>query len=124
MTPALLPADGAVRLSRALALGSLIGLILLGLAWELWLAPTGSGRLAIKVLPLLFCLPGLLRNRLYTYRVLSLMVWLYVAEGSVRAYSEHGPSAQLALTEIALCLLLFSACAAHIRWRLRPAVPV
>jgi uncharacterized membrane protein len=116
------PADGAVRLTRALALGSLIGLIVLGLAWELWLARTGSGRLAIKVLPLLFCLPGLLRNRLYTYRVLSLMVWLYVAEGSVRAYSEHGLSAQLALTEIALCLLLFSACAAHIRWRLRPPV--
>ena len=120
MTPASLPADGAVRLSRAVALGSLIALIVLCLAWELWLARTGTGRLAIKVLPLLFCLPGLLRNRLYTYRVLSLMVWLYVAEGSVRAYSEHGLSAQLALTEIALCLLLFTACAAHIRGRLRP----
>ncbi|MCU0966110.1 MAG: DUF2069 domain-containing protein, partial [Burkholderiaceae bacterium] len=35
--------DAIVRWSRWLALGSLIGLIVLGLAWELWLAPTGSG---------------------------------------------------------------------------------
>ena len=54
--------------SRALAVGSLVGLIALGLAWELWLAPTGSGWLALKVLPLLLPLAGLLRNRMYTYR--------------------------------------------------------
>jgi uncharacterized membrane protein len=29
-------------------------------------------------------LPGLLRHRLYTYRWLSLLVWLYVTEGLVR----------------------------------------
>ena len=34
-------------------------LLVLGLAWELWLAPTGRGTLAIKVLPLLLPLPGL-----------------------------------------------------------------
>ena len=32
---------------------SLLALIVLGLAWELWLAPTGRGTLALKVLPLL-----------------------------------------------------------------------
>ena len=128
MTPTPLAAAGATRgiapgISRGLALASLIGLIALCLSWELWLAPTGSGRLAIKVLPLLFCVPGLLRDRLYTYRVLSLMVWLYVVEGSVRAYAERGLSAQLALVEVVLCLLLFTACALHIRWPLRPAAP-
>jgi uncharacterized membrane protein len=40
----------------------LLGLIVLGLAWELWLAPTGSGTLAIKVLPLVRALAGLLRT--------------------------------------------------------------
>jgi hypothetical protein len=51
-------ADRVVRLTRAMALGSVIGLIVLGLGWELWWAPTGSGTLALKVLPLLLPLPG------------------------------------------------------------------
>ena len=65
-------------------------LIALGLAWELWLAPTGSGWLALKVLPLLLPLAGLLRNRMYTYRWVSLFVWLYFIEGVVRAASDRG----------------------------------
>jgi uncharacterized membrane protein len=40
------------------------------------------------VLPLLLPLPGLLKNRMYTYRWLSLLVWLYFAEGVVRATSD------------------------------------
>ena len=35
-------------------LGSVYALIALGLAWELWLAPTGNRTWAIKVLPLEF----------------------------------------------------------------------
>ena len=50
--------DAVVRAARAGVLASLLGLIALGLAWELWLAPTGSGTLAIKVLPLVLGLPG------------------------------------------------------------------
>ena len=78
-----------LRATRALAVAATLALIALGLAWELWLAPTGSGTLAIKVLPLLLPLPGLMRMRLYTYRWTSLLVWLYVAEGAVRATSER-----------------------------------
>ena len=37
-----------VRRTRALAVASTLALIVLGLAWELWLAPTGRGTLAIK----------------------------------------------------------------------------
>ena len=107
--------------SRNLAVGSLLGLIALGLAWELWLAPTGSGWLALKVLPLLVPLAGLLRNRMYTYRWVSLFVWLYFIEGVVRAASDRGIGAQLGLIEVALCLTLFAACALHVRWRLRHA---
>ena len=107
--------------TRAVALGSVLALIVLGLAWELWLAPTGSRTLALKVLPLLLPLPGLWRNRMYTYRWLSLMVWLYFTEGVVRATSDRGPGAALGAIEVLLCLLLFGACAAHVRWRLRHA---
>jgi uncharacterized membrane protein len=114
-------ADPVVRMTRLLALGSVIALIALGLAWELWLARTGSGTLALKVLPLLLPLPGLWRHRMYTFRWLSLLVWLYFLEGAVRATSESGLSQALALVEVLLCLLLFTACALHVRWRLRKA---
>jgi len=113
--------DAVVRWSRWLALGSLIGLIVLGLAWELWLAPTGSGTLAIKVLPLLIPLPGLWRARMYTYRWVSLLVWIYFAEGVVRVTTDKGLSALLAGIEVLLCLVLFVACALHVRWRLHRA---
>ncbi|MDO9458912.1 MAG: DUF2069 domain-containing protein, partial [Alphaproteobacteria bacterium] len=77
---------------RAIALASLVGLNVLGLARELWLAPTGTGTWAIKVLPLLLCLAGLLRHRMYTFRWISLLVWLYFTEGVVRAATERGLS--------------------------------
>jgi len=108
-----------VRRTRALAVASTLALIALCLAWELWLAPTGRGTLAIKALPLLLPLPGLLRLRLYTYRWLSLGVWLYAAEGAMRAGSENGMSAALAAAEVVLSLVLFTACCIHIRARLR-----
>lgn len=108
--------------TRAVAVGSLLGLIVLGLAWELWLAPTGSGMLAFKVLPLAIPLAGLLKRRLYTYRWVSLLVWLYFTEGVVRATSDANPvSIALAVIEVLLCLLLFAACALHVRWRLKHA---
>ena len=49
-TPPLRPPPCAAR-ARWRSPASL-ALIVLGLAWELWLAPTGSGTLALKVLPL------------------------------------------------------------------------
>lgn len=118
-TIATLPAP--IAWTRAVAVGSVIALIVLGLAWELWLAPTGNRTLALKVVPLLFPLGGLLRNRMYTYRWLSLMVWLYFTEGIVRATSDRGAGVWLGAIEVLLCLLLFAACAAHVRWRLRNA---
>jgi len=107
--------------SRNLALFSLIALIALCLAWELWLAPTGRGTLAIKALPLIMPLLGLWRYRLYTFRWLSLMVWLYFAEGAVRASSERGLGAGLAAIEVLLSVLIFSACAMQVRQRLAAA---
>lgn len=122
-TPDLPPSApaGTVALTRWLAVGSILGLIVLGLAWELWLAPLrpGGSWLVLKVLPLCFPLAGLLRHRMYTYRWVSLLVWIYFTEGVVRAWSDRGLSAQLALLEVLLCLTLFAACVLHVRTRLK-----
>jgi len=116
--------EPAVRTARALALAGLLGLIALCLAWELWLAPTGRGTLALKVLPLAFCVAGLLRHRMYTFRWLSLLIWLYILEGLVRATSDTGLGATLAVLEIALSLLIFVVSGFYIRRRLRAAMQV
>ena len=112
-----------IEMTRLLALGSLAGLIVLGLAWEMWLAPIrpGGSLLALKVLPLCIPLAGILKNRMYTYRWVSLMVWLYFTEGVVRAWSDKAPGNYLGMIEVALCLALFVACALHVRIRLKNA---
>ena len=115
--------EKTLRLIRSLAVGSVVGLIVLGLAWELLLAPIkpGGSLLALKVLPLCFPLAGLLKNRMYTYRWVSLMVWLYFTEGVVRAYSDRPPSNYLAMIEVLLCVLLFAACTLHVKLRFKHA---
>ncbi len=116
--------SASVNATRWLAVGSLLGLIVLGFAWEMWLAPLrpGGSLLALKVLPLAIPLAGLLKNRMYTYRWVSLMVWLYFIEGVVRAWSDAAAASRaLAGVEILLCLALFTACAWHVRLRLRQA---
>ena len=119
--PPLQPAvfQGDVAATRWLAVGSLLGLIVLSLAWELWLAPLrpGGSWLALKALPLCIPLAGLLKRRMYTYRWVSLMIWLYFTEGVVRAWSDKSPGNWLAMIEVLLCVLLFMACAMHVRWR-------
>jgi uncharacterized membrane protein len=124
--PATSPAPIAsplVNSTRHVAVASLLGLIVLCLAWELFLAPLrpGGSWLALKALPLCIPLAGFLKNRMYTYRWVSLMVWLYFTEGVVRAWSDRAPSNALALLEVLLCLVLFTACTLHIRLRLASA---
>lgn len=122
-TPPAATPSAAVQATRAVAVCSLLALIALGLAWEMWLAPLrpGGSWLAIKVLPLLLPLPGLLKNRMYTYRWVALFVWLYFVEGVVRASGDRPPGNHLALLQIALCLVLFAACTLHVRLRQRSA---
>ena len=111
-----------VNLTRWLAVGSVLGLILLSILWELFLAPLrpGGSWLVLKALPLCIPLAGLLKNRMYTYRWVSLVVWLYFIEGVVRAWSDKPPSNYLAMLEILLCMTLFVACTMHVRLRLGP----
>lgn len=98
---------------------TLIALVALCLAWELWLAPLrpGGSWLAIKVLPLLPALPGVLKGRVYTYRWSMMLVLAYFTEGTVRAWSERGASATLAIVEIVLSLTFYAAAIGYIRAR-------
>ena len=114
----------AIAWTRTLAVAATLALIVLCLAWELWLAPTGRGTLAVKALPLLPAFVGLFRMRLYTYRWMSLLVWLYAAEGAVRAPTERGAGALLATLEVLLAIAIFVACAWHVRARLRNGAAV
>jgi uncharacterized membrane protein len=113
----------ALRWLRMMAVGSLLALVVLSLGWELWWAPVrpGGSWLALKALPLCIPMAGLLKNRMYTYRWLSLMVWLYFTEGVVRASSDRAPSLYFAAVEVAVCLVLFVACSLHVRYRFRHA---
>jgi uncharacterized membrane protein len=109
-------ADRVTRAIRAVAVGSALALIALCIAWELVWARTGHGTLVLKSLPLIAALPGLMKHRMYTYRWLSLAIWLYVAEGLVRI-TDRAPANWCAGAELALALVLFTACAAQVRWR-------
>ena len=99
------------------ASASLIGLIFLCLGWELWWAPLrpGGSWLALKSVLLLAPLFGILRGKRYTYKWVSLFVLIFLAEGLMRATSEHGLSQQLAIGEIALCCTLFLSVIGYIR---------
>lgn len=96
---------------------SLIGLMFLCLAWELWLAPLrpGGSMLALKALPLLLPLFGILRGKRYTHQWTSMLALAYLTEGLVRAASDQGPSQSLAMVETALAVLLFLGCLGYAR---------
>lgn len=106
-------------LSRALSLAATAALLLLCLGWELLL--TGSWFWALKSLPLLPALPGLWRYRLYTYRWVSLLVWVYAAEGLVHVGSSSGAQRWLGGAEVGLAVALFAFVTLHIRQRLGAA---
>ena len=96
---------------QGICIVSLIALIALCLAWEAWLAPLrpGGSALILKALPLLLPLFGVLRGKRYTYQWSSMLILLYFTEGSVRAWSDKGLSAQLALVEVVLSAVFFAA---------------
>jgi uncharacterized membrane protein len=101
------------KVARQLQLGattSLIALILLCLLWESLLAPLkpGGSLLILKALPLLLPLFGILKGKRYTYQWASMFILLYFTEGAVRAWSDKGLSAKLALLEVVLSLIFFT----------------
>jgi uncharacterized membrane protein len=99
------------------AIASLVALIFLCLAWELWLAPIrpGGSLLALKTVPLLVPLFGVLRGKRYTFQWSSMFILLYFTEGVVRAWGDTGLSRDLALVETALTLVYFAAVVTYSR---------
>ena len=106
-----------MALTRWLAVGSLLGLIVLGLAWELWLAPLrpGGSLVGLKALPLALALPGIFAGKRYTFQWSSMLILAYFAEGATRAWAEAGLSRALAWLEIALALAFFVAAVSFAR---------
>ena len=106
-----------MRAIQSVAATSLISLIVLCLAWELWLAPLrpGGSLVALKALPLAFALPGVLAGRRYTYQWSSMLILAYFAEGATRAWAETGLSRTLAWLEIVLALAFFVAAVSFAR---------
>lgn len=109
---------------KKISLLLLLALIALCLLWEAWLAPLrGAGTLSIfvlKIIPLALAVKGFALDRLYTYKWMSLAVWLYFTEGVVRGWSDKGLSSQLAWGEAVISTLLFTALVVRIR-QIRPA---
>ena len=106
-----------MRPLRLIATASLAALIVLCLAWELWLAPlrAGGSLIALKALPLALPLPGVFAGRRYTYQWSSLLILAYFAEGATRAWAESGLGRTLALGEVALSLAFFAAAVSYAR---------
>ena len=107
----------STRAAHLAACASLVALIALCLVWELWLAPLrpGGSWLALKALPLAGPLPGVLRGRVYTFQWAILLILAYLGEGLVRAWSDSGVSAQLAVAEIVLATAFFVCGIFHVR---------
>ena len=106
-----------MKLAQALAAGSLVALIALCLAWELWLAPLrpGGSLVALKALPLVLPIAGILSGRRYTYQWSSMLILAYFAEGAMRAFAERGAAQALAAAEIVLSLAFFASALAYAR---------
>ena len=100
---------------RLAASTTLVALTVLCLSWELWLAPLrpGGSTLALKALPLVLPLTGILQGKRRTYQWSSMLVLAYFAEGVVRAWSERGASQVLAFSEIVLSLIFFAAAVSY-----------
>ena len=105
------------KAAQVVALAALGALILLCLAWELWLAPLrpGGSLLALKALPLVLPLAGILQGKRYTYQWSSMLILAYFAEGATRAWSENGLSQTLAFGEVVLSLAFFAAVVSYAR---------
>ena len=105
------PPRQSQRIAHLAAGISLIGLIFLCLAWELFLAPLrpGGSWLVLKTLPLLIPLRGILNGRRYTFQWASMFILIYFTEGMVRATSDKGAQAMLATGEVLLTVTFFVA---------------
>jgi uncharacterized membrane protein len=92
------------------AVTSLVILFAWLLVWEIVVAPLhpGGSLLALKALPLLLPLRGVLKRDLYTLQWSSMVILIYFVEGIVRAWSDKAEiSRMMALGEALLVVSYF-----------------
>ena len=96
---------------------SWVHLLALTVLWELIAIPEKPAYLwaAVKLLPLLIALPGIVRARSYTMQWASMLVLLYMAEGCVRGMGAGGASQLLGWAQFALAWAAFFGLILHIR---------
>lgn len=100
------------------AIASLILLIGWLVAWEIWVAPLhpGGSLLALKALPLLVPLRGVIKRDLYTLQWSSMVILVYFAEGAVRAWSDELEASRImAMGEIVLVCVYFVCALLYLR---------
>lgn len=78
--------------------------------------------LILKALPLLLPLFGILRGKRYTYQWSCMFILFYFTEGTVRAWSDAGISAKLALVEVILTVIFFVCTIFYARLTRKPAL--
>lgn len=109
--------DTTQKTCHTLAIASIVALIVLAVAWEMWLAPLrpGGSWLVLKALPLLIPLRGIIKRDVYTLQWSSMLILLYFAEGIVRATTEAGLSAILGWAEVVLTIVFFVSALCYLR---------
>ena len=86
-----------------------ICMIILGIAWEIWLNPIKEegSLLWLKVTPLIVTLPGLVKGNVYTFQWISLLVWFYICEALVRVYTFQMIEIILSIIWLIMSIILF-----------------
>lgn len=101
-----------------LACISLVGLIILGFLWEMFLAPykPGGSIFVLKIIPLFFPLSGIFKKNIYTMQWASMFILFYFIEGVVRAMGDiNAASRMLAMMEIFLSVVFFGSTVLFVR---------
>jgi uncharacterized membrane protein len=110
-----------MQVLRVFHTGAVTSLVLLFawlLAWEIVVAPLhpGGSLLALKALPLLLPLRGVLKRDLYTLQWSSMVILIYFVEGIVRAWSDRTElSRMMALGETLLVVAYFLCALLYLR---------
>lgn len=100
------------------ALGSLLLLTVWLVMWEMLVAPLhpGGSLMALKAVPLLIPLSGVLKRDVYTLQWSSMVILLYFTEGVVRAWSDTSALSRLmAWGEIVLVCVYFACALLYLR---------
>ena len=110
-----------MQVQRVFHTGAVTSLVILCvwlLCWETFVAPLhpGGSLLALKVLPLLLPLRGVIKRDLYTLQWSSMVILVYFVEGVVRAWSDRDDlSRSMALGEALLVVSYFLCALLYLR---------